>query len=209
MGINVDELPIKAVADTDRSLERLDMDIGSAEPEGLGKGLLDKADNRRVVRFRSSFGIAGGDMEGIVLGLGFLIFHIVELHQVVVDAALCGACEIQLTTDDVWKAIERFEIEWIGDGDSEIDAIIGDGDCAVAAGDILRDCEDDGGIEMEAVEIRERNACIGSERLGDLCLSEGGVFEKVLDDGLAAGEGGSCQFDLLSRKGAGFDKEFS
>ncbi len=66
-----------------------------------------------------------------------------------VDVCLGGACEVEFTTDDVREAVEGFEVERVGDGDGEVEAVIGNGDGAVAASDVFGDGEDDGGVEDE------------------------------------------------------------
>ncbi len=69
MGVDVDEFAIDAITDADGCFEGFDVDVGCAEAEGFGEGLLDEADDGCVVAVGSGFEITGGDLEGVLGGL--------------------------------------------------------------------------------------------------------------------------------------------
>ena len=137
MGVDVDQFSVKAVADTHRGLQRFDVDIGGAEAECLGECLLDEPDDGCVVGLHARLGVAGGNPEAIIGRIGSLFLDVVKLEEMVVDVAVGCAGEVELPPDDVRQAVEGFEVERVCHGNGQIHPIVGDGDRAVSAGDVL------------------------------------------------------------------------
>ena len=116
MVVHLDELAIQAVADADGRFERLDVNVGSPQTEGLGEGLEHQPDDRGIVAVGTRFGVAGGDGQLV----GWILFRNldpVDLAEVNVDVLGGGADDVDFPPDHMGQAVEHLEIERIDDGD--------------------------------------------------------------------------------------------
>ena len=106
------------------------------------------------------------------------------------------------------QGVEGFEIERIGDGDGECEAVILDGNHAVTLGAFLGNGLDDDRIKSDVRKPDKGDGCIGGEGLGDVLLGEVGVGKEVLDDGFRAGERASGAVNFIVTHHAGFGEQF-
>ena len=156
-GVALDQLAVDAVTDADAVFERLDVNVGRAEVNGVGDDLVAEADDRRV-----AFGASAGDVvERVVVvfddgevnrRVGHVVNHRVRrladvLTVVAVDRFLnrfAGRNErFDRTLENEAQLFEDFDVVRVADDDLQRVAVFFERKNAVFAGDRFRNQLDD------------------------------------------------------------------
>ena len=159
---------VYAVAEAEAFFERLKVDVGGAQFEGVHDDLVDEPDERRVgVHFHAvvlevadlhvALGQLLDDVGERTLGHCFF-FRAVILVQRGLDVRLGGHAQFDLRAEQMRERINRAQVGGVGDGDGDFVVGLENGDDAVFFCDVARDDGDGVVLDFHPGEMHDFRA---------------------------------------------------
>ncbi len=214
------EHPVDAVADAERLLVGLDVNVGGALSDRADEDGVTEPDDRRIARATLEV-----DQVDVVRVFGDLDLVGVEaLHDVVVgdlgrlvgaldrraDGGLRGDDGFDVVPGEEFDVVDGVEVRGIGHRDDERRPGATDGDDLVAIADILGDQLEDLLVDLVLGEVDGLHAVLLAEEVGDLLVGDvAHLRERVAEAHVVAALGGLRRAKLLEADALAPDQEFA